>query len=92
MLSKPDISEAIGALLRGPESKRVAEKLGWDSSQVSRFLNGQQGIGRDQLNVIIELCDLVVVSRRYLDAISLLASTGVSCECARNGMGECGRR
>lgn len=92
MLNKPDITESLISLLRGPESKRVAEKLGWDSSQVSRFLSGDLGIKRDQLNTVIELCALAVVSRPYLDAIFLIGKVGMSCECARAGMGECGRK
>lgn len=92
MLNRPDVNEALASLLRGPEGKGVAERLGLDSSEVSRFLAGQRGLNRDQINMAIELCGLVVVSRRYLDAPSRLATTGVSCECARSGMGECGRK
>lgn len=91
-MNRPDVNESLAALLRGPESKRAAETLGLDSSEVSRFLAGQRGLNREQINTAIELCGLVVVSRRYLDALSQLAGTGVSCECARSGMGECGRR
>ena len=92
MLNKPDITEALVGLLRGPEAKRAMEKLGWDSAQVSRFLSGDLGIKREQLNIAIELCSLTVVSRSYLDAVCLIGKVGMSCECARAGMGECGRK
>ncbi|MDR5815822.1 DNA-binding protein [Caballeronia sp. LZ033] len=89
---KPDITESLVALLRGPESKRAAEKLGWDSSQVSRFLSGELGIKKEQLNTAIELTSLAVVTRQYLDAMWVIGKVGMSCECARAGMGECGMR
>ena len=92
MLNKPDITESLIGLLRGPESKRVAEKMNWDSSQVSRFLSGDLGIKIEQLNTAIELCGLAVVSRTYLDAVCLIGKVGMSCECARAGVGECGRK
>jgi len=92
VLSRPDLHEELCKLLRGPEGKRAAEALGFDSSEVSRFLSGQRGLLKDQINKAIELCGMVVVSVPYLNSICHLASTGIACECARNGMGECGRR
>lgn len=91
-MGKPDLTEALVGLLRGPESKRAAEKLGWDSSQVSRFLSGDLGIKREQLNTAIDLTAMALVTRPYLDSIRHIALVGMSCECARAGMGECGRR
>lgn len=71
------------ALLRGPESKRAAERLGWDSSQVSRFLSGDLGIKREQLNTAIELSgkDLIDVDEHLL--LVKLASKALGYECAR---------
>ncbi|KKB61529.1 DNA-binding protein [Robbsia andropogonis] len=90
-MTRPDLIEKLCGLLRGPESKRAAEALNLDSSEVSRFLSGQRGLNRDQIGKAIELCDLALVSRGYLDAVCLIGQVGMHCECARRGSGECGR-
>lgn len=91
-MTRPDLIEMLSRLLRGPESKRAADALGLESSEVSRFLSGQRGLNRDQIGTAIELCGLAVVSRQYLDAVCLIGQVGMHCECARAGMGECGRK
>jgi hypothetical protein len=91
VLTQPDLNESLTGLLRGPETKRTADALGLDSSEVSRFLSGQRGLNKDQIRIAISLCGLALVSREYLDAVCLLGKVGMSCECARKGQGECGR-
>lgn len=92
MLNRPDLNEELSKLLRGPRSKTAADELGLDSSEVSRFLSGQRGLNRDQIVKAVEMCGFVLVTPSYLNAVCYLAGTGVSCECARLGHGECGRR
>nr|WP_165404714.1 DNA-binding protein [Pigmentiphaga kullae] len=68
----------------------IREALGWDDSQVSRFLSGQMGLTIDKIDAAIDVLSMRVVSRRYLDAMTELAGTGVKCWCAREGLGDCG--
>lgn len=56
-----DLTDSLVELLRGPETKRAAESLGWDSSQVSRFLSGELGIKKPQLNIAVSLCKKSVI-------------------------------
>ncbi len=68
----------------------VMEALGWDDSQVSRFLSGQMGVTIDKIDAAIGVMSMVPVTRRYLNAIRELGKTGVACVCASEGRGECG--
>lgn len=87
----PRIEHALRAALNGPRRHDVQAAVGWDDSQVSRFLSGGQGIVIDKLDALANAVGYVLVTRRYLDAISTLGEVGMNCECARQGMGECGR-
>lgn len=70
----------------------VMEALGWDDSQVSRFLSNQMGITIDKIDAAIEVLGMVVTSPGYMDFLAYGAKIGANCHCARAGMGECGTR
>lgn len=91
-MAKPSLAQALRDVLTGHERKRAADKLGWDPSEVSRFLSGQRGILLDDLDKAIEVTEYAMVTRPYLDAIATLCKVGAACECARQGAGECGLR
>lgn len=58
---------------------------------MSRFLNGDQGVTIDKIDTLVRLVGYMLVTCKYLDAIAVLGEVGMSCECARQGLGECGR-
>lgn len=90
-MQKPSMEQAFRQALTHPELKtKVRDRLGWDDSQVSRFLSGQTGLPIDKIDAAISVLSLVVVTRRYLDAIRELGKTGAACVCASEGRGECG--
>lgn len=68
----------------------VQEAAGWDSSNVSRFLAGQQGVPIGKIDAVVGAAGYVLISRRYFDAIGTLGEVGMHCHCARTGGGECG--
>lgn len=70
--------------------KAVAEAAGWDSTNSSRFLSGQQGVTIGKIDSIVGAAGFVLVSRKYLDAIGTLTVVGAKCHRAREGGGECG--
>lgn len=82
-MNKHDPAEVITSLLRGPESKRVMDKLGIDSSEVSRFLSGQRGFRIDQINDILEFGDYEIERRPRLRFLNEIAVSHLSQECAR---------
>ena len=84
------IEQALRANLTGVKRQEVAEDVGWDRSQVSRFLDGSQGVTIDKIDALVASAGFVLVSTRYLDAVATLSEVGVHCECARQGRGECG--
>ena len=88
---KPSIEHALRRALSGPDRHDVARSVGWDDSQVSRFLSGGQGIVLDKLDALVHAVGFVLVTRKYLDAVSTLGEVGMHCHCAREGLGECGR-
>ncbi len=85
------IEQALRAALCGPQRQDVQRTVGWDNSQVSRFLNGDQGIVIDKLDALVAAVGYVLITRKYLDAVTTLGEVGMHCECAREGLGECGR-
>lgn len=85
------IEQALRAALTGQTRHEVQKAVGWDDSQVSRFLSGSQGIVIDKIDTLLCAVKYVPVNREYLDAISTLGKVGMHCECARQGLGECGR-
>lgn len=91
-MAKPNIEKALRDVLTGPDRKRAAEVLGWDASEVSRFLSGQRGVMIHEFEKAIDIAGFALVSRPYLDAIATLCKVGAACECARQGAGECGLR
>ena len=93
MMKRPmQIEQALRSALTGPGRQDVQNKVGWDDSQVSRFLNGGQGIVIDKIDLLVAAVGFVMVTCKYLDAVSTLGEVGMHCECARQGQGECSRR
>lgn len=68
----------------------VAEAAGWDSSNVSRFLSGQQGVPIGKIDAIVASAGYVLIGRKYFDALGTMGEVGMNCRCAREGGGECG--
>lgn len=92
-MQKPSMERAFRQALTDPETRAaVRNRLGWDDSQVSRFLSGQMGLTIDKLDAAIECLAMVVTTRKYLDFLAYGAQVGTACYCARAGMGECGLR
>jgi hypothetical protein len=90
-LVAPSLARALRSALSDPRDKaRVMDLLGWDGSQVSRFLSGQMGITEDKLDAAIAAVGFVAVSPQYLDSLAYLCQVGAGCRCARSGKGECG--
>lgn len=85
------IEQLLRAALTGPERHNIKQAAGWDDSNISRLLSGQQGITIEKLEVVFECCGISLVTRKYLDAMATMCQVGANCECARNGQGECGR-
>ncbi len=92
-MQKPSMERAFRQALTDPETRAaVRDRLGWDDSQVSRFLSGQMGLTIEKLDAAIECLAMVVTTRKYLDFLAYGAQVGTACYCARAGMGECGLR
>lgn len=88
---KPSMERAFRSALTDPhQRKAVRDRLGWDDSQVSRFLSGNTGVTIDKLDAAIEALGMLVTSRQYMDFLAYGAKVGAACECARRGLGECG--
>jgi hypothetical protein len=93
VVRRPSIERAFREGLSDPRTRGpIAEALGWDDSQVSRFQSGQLGIPINKIDAAIAALELRVVSREYLDGLSTMSKVGVNCRCAREGLGECGGR
>lgn len=84
------IEQTIRQSLTGPKRHELQSAMNWDDSQVSRFLSGNQGVVIDKLDTMVGSLGFVLVSQKYLDAVSTLGEVGMFCECARQGLGECG--
>jgi len=69
----------------------VAGALGVDSTTVGRYYGGDTGIKLTKLEAFLRAHGMVVVSAKYLGAVTTLCEVGASCHCARSGLGECGR-
>lgn len=92
-IRRPSMERAFREALTDPDERhKVREALGWDDSQTSRFLSGHTGITIDKLDAAVSALSLRPVTRRYLEAITELAGTGVKCWCAREGLGDCSTR
>ena len=87
----PRIEHALRSALNGPARHDVQAAVGWDDSQVSRFLSGHQGVVIEKLDALVSAIGYVLITRRYLDAVATLGEVGMHCHCAREGLGECGR-
>lgn len=91
-VSLTTIEGAARAALTSPrERAKVQDALGWDDSQVSRFLSGQMGLTIDKLDLLMKTLGFVPITPRYLDCLAYMGQIGASCACARKGLGECGR-
>lgn len=84
------IEQALRSAFTGPGRQAAIEAMGFDKSQVSRFLDGSQGVTIDKLDTLVASAGFVLVSTKYLQAVATLSEVGVHCECARQGRGECG--
>ncbi len=90
-LQRPSMESQFRQALASPKSREAIQAaLGWDDSQVSRFLSGQLGLPINKIDAAIAALDMRVVTRQYLDAIGTLSITGAQCWCAREGYGNCG--
>ncbi|MCT7316768.1 DNA-binding protein [Ralstonia sp. CHL-2022] len=85
------IEHALRRKLSGPSRQDVQQTMGWDKGAMSRFLSGEQGVLIDKLDTLVGVCGYVLVTRKYMDAVATLGEVGMFCECAREGLGECGR-
>lgn len=89
---KPSMEAAFRAALTDASlSADICKRVGWDSTQVSRFLSGQMGLTIGKMDAAIEALGMIVASREYMDFLAYGARVGAACECARSGYGECGR-
>ncbi|USY26690.1 helix-turn-helix domain-containing protein [Alcaligenes sp. 1735tsa3] len=89
---RPSMDRAFRQALTDPSFKAsFRERLGWDESQVSRFLSGQMGLTIDKIDQAIELLGMVVTTPSYIDFLAYGARIGANCHCVRQGLGECGR-
>lgn len=85
------IEQLVRDLFSSARRDDAKKALGWDDTQVSRFLSGAQGIPLCKLDILMKEADLAITSRKYFDAVTTLGAVGMNCECARQGLGECGR-
>ncbi len=70
VIRKPSIERAFREALSDPRSRGpIAEALGWDDSQVSRFLSGNLGVPINKIDAGLNALELRVVSREYLDGL-----------------------
>lgn len=91
-LQRPSLERQFRQALSDPAKRADIQKaMGWDDSQVSRFLSGGTGLTIDKIDAVIGALGMRVVTRQYLDAIGTLSITGAQCWCAREGYGDCGR-
>lgn len=90
-VQRPSMERSFRQALTDPQTREdVKAAVGWDDSQVSRFLSGQSGLTIDKLDAAISALSLRIVTKRYLDAMGVLCVTGANCHCAREGLGNCG--
>lgn len=90
---RPSIEQAIRAAITDKDARaRLLKATGWDSTMLSKIVQANPaGITIDKLDAVLSALDHVVVTRSYLDAMCTMGKVGMFCECARAGMGECGR-
>lgn len=88
---RPSMERAFRRVLTDPVLRAKArDRMGWDDSQVSRFISGQTGLTIDKVDLAIEVLGMVVTTPSYMDFLAYGAKIGAACHCARAGMGECG--
>lgn len=86
------VEQLLRTALTSSQRHAVKDATGWDDSNISRFLSGQQGVTIDRIDELFNVIGISLVTRKYLDAMATMCQVGANCECARNGQGECGRR
>lgn len=86
------VEQLLRAALSSNQRHAVKDATGWDDSNISRFLSGQQGVTIERIDELFNVIGISLVTRKYLDAMATMCQVGANCECARNGQGECGRR
>jgi hypothetical protein len=84
------IEQALRLALSGSHKQDITDAMGWDQPFVSRFLAGTAGVTIDKIDTLVSAAGFVLVSTRYLNAVTTLCEVGAHCECARQGRGECG--
>lgn len=88
---KPSMERTFRRVLSDPRMRsEVQAAMGWDDSQISRFLSGQMGITIDKVDAAIGALGMVITTKRYMDFLSYGSQIGTACVCARAGAGECG--
>ena len=89
----PTMEQAFRRALTDPGTRQeTRNRIGWDDSQVSRFLSGQMGLPIDKIDAAIAALSMVVTTPGYMDFLAYGARIGANCHCARAGMGECSPR
>lgn len=86
------VEQLLRKALTGNLRHEVKSATGWDDSNISRFLSGQQGVTIERIDALFNAVGIALVTRKYLDAMATMCQVGANCECARNGRGECGSR
>ncbi|MFP3740905.1 DNA-binding protein, partial [Burkholderia sp. SIMBA_019] len=76
MRSPVRIEAALRMALSGPKRHGVQQAIRWDDSQVSRFLSGGQGVVIDKIDALVAAVGFVLVTRKYLDAVTTLGEVG----------------
>ncbi|MDO6525419.1 hypothetical protein Q4519_06950 [Motilimonas sp. 1_MG-2023] len=84
------VEQLLRKSLTSSQRHAVKGATGWDDSNISRFLSGQQGVTIDRIDELFNSVGITLVTRKYLDAMATMCQVGANCECARNGQGECG--
>ena len=79
------IEHALRQALSGRDRPDIARAVGWDESNVNRFLSGNNGIPIGKIDKLIDAAGYVLVTTKYLDALMVLCEVGMSCECAKDG-------
>lgn len=83
----------LRAAMRDSDSQAaIIEHTGWDSTMISKVLSGGAGITLDKLNAVMTALGLTITTVDYMNYLARGNVIGSNCLCARENMGECGRR
>ncbi len=73
------VEQALRAALTSRERGDIAEAVGWDDSQVSRFMSGQQGVTITKLETLLKAAGYTIANKKYIDALTTLSIMGAEC-------------